>query len=214
MNEPNRTHSARGPLASWILGEREEIVLASASPRRRELLERLGIPARLAPVVIDEQFPEGAEPREGARVVAVRKIEAARAAGVSGLLLGADTAVVHGDTVLGKPRDAAEARAMLARLSSHRHVVVTGVALLDESGRLASGAETTDVRFRALSKGEIDDYVRTGEPLDKAGAYGIQGLGALLVREIRGDYTNVVGLPIGLLLNLARQLPVRRKDSA
>jgi septum formation protein len=163
-------------------------------------------------VSVDERFPDGAAPEEGVRLVALRKAEAARAAGATGLILGADTAVVVGTRALGKPRDAAEARTMLAALSGRRHVVATGIALLDESGRAASGVETTGVVFRALSEVEIDEYVATGEPLDKAGAYGIQGLGALLVLEVHGDYTNVVGLPVARLLALARGLPRRRKD--
>ena len=212
VDETRRSLLSRGPLADWILGDRDEIVLASASPRRRELLERLGVPARVEPVSVDERFPDGVDPAEGARRVALRKVHAARDAGASGLVLAADTVVLLGPAVLGKPRDAEEARAMLGELSGRMHVVATGVALADERGRVASGVETTDVWFRSLSAGEIEDYVRTGEPLDKAGAYGIQGLGILLVREIRGDYANVVGLPVGLLLELARRFPHGRSD--
>lgn len=212
MNEIQRALLSRGPLAEWILGDRDEIVLASASPRRRELLERLGVPTRVAPISVDERFPNGVDPVEGARRVALRKVHAAREAGAAGLVLAADTVVLLGAAVLGKPRDEAEAREMLGELSGRMHVVATGVALADERGRVASGVETTDVWFRSLSAGEIEDYVRTGEPLDKAGAYGIQGLGALLVREIRGDYTNVVGLPVGLLLELARRFAHARSN--
>lgn len=203
---PSAVPLGRGPLASWILGERPSLVLASASPRRREILERLGVPVVLFPVTADEGFPPGVAPAEGARRVALRKAEAARAAGAAGLVLAADTVVLADGRVLGKPGDEEEARAMLAVLSGRTHIVVTGVALLDEDGRSASGSEATEVEFRDLSPDEIGAYVATGEPFDKAGGYGIQEQGALLVRAVRGDYTNVVGLPVPRLLDLARDL--------
>jgi septum formation protein len=196
----------RGALASWILGERDGLVLASRSPRRLEILERLGVPARVVAVTVDESFPAAAPIEEAVCHVATRKADAARVAGAVGLVLAADTAVVVDGRALGKPHDAAEARAMLGALSGRSHTVVTGLALLDEMGRLARGFAATEVTFRAITSGEIAAYVATGEPLDKAGAYGIQGLGALLVREIRGDYTNVVGLPVARLVDLARGL--------
>jgi septum formation protein len=201
--------AARGPLVDWILRGRPELVLASRSPRRREILERLGIPVRVVAPSLEEVFPDGVAPEEAVRRIAVVKATAAREAGARGLLLAADTAVVVGPRVFGKPRDAADARAMLSTLAGRAHLVVTGIALADEAGTLLSGAESTEVEFRPLAPREIDEYVESGEPLDKAGAYGIQGLGALLVRGIRGDYTNVVGLPVGRLLDLARRLPRR-----
>ncbi len=204
--------AAVGPLADWILRGRPEIVLASRSSRRREMLELLGIPVRVVAAVAEERFPEGIAPDEGARRNAVAKATAARKAGARGLLLAADTAVVVGPRVFGKPRDEADARAMLSMLAGRAHLVVTGIALVDEEGTLLSGAESTEVEFRQLAPGEIDEYVASGEPFDKAGAYAIQGLGALLVRGIRGDYTNVVGLPVGRLLDLARRLPRRSVD--
>ncbi len=201
--------TALGPLADWILRGRPELLLASRSPRRREILELLGIPVRVVAGDAEERFPEGVAPDEAARRNAVAKATAAREAGARGLLLAADTAVVVGPRVFGKPRDESDARAMLSMLAGRAHLVVTGIALVDEEGALLSGAESTEVEFRPLAPAEIDEYVASGEPFDKAGAYAIQGLGALLVRGIRGDYTNVVGLPVGRLLDLARRLPRR-----
>ena len=199
--------AARGTLADWILRGRAEILLASRSSRRRELLERLGVPVRVVAAFAEERFPDGIEADEAVRRNAVAKAMSARESGALGLLLAADTAVVVGPRVLGKPRDEESARAMLSTLAGRAHVVLTGIALVDEEGTLLSGTESTEVEFRPLAPAEIDEYVASGEPFDKAGAYGIQGLGALLVRGIRGDYTNVVGLPVGRLLDLARRLP-------
>jgi septum formation protein len=185
------------------------MLLASRSSRRREILERLGVPTRVVPADVEEAIPEGGPAHEVARRNAIAKAKDARARGARGLLLGADTIVVIDGRALGKPRDDAEAREMLALLADRTHLVVTGVALGEGDGELLSDVETTEVTFRPLAAREIDAYVRTGEPSDKAGAYGIQGLGALLVRSIRGDYTNVVGLPVASLLDLARRLPRR-----
>lgn len=200
-----------GPLAHWILGSQHEIVLASRSPRRREILALAGVPVRVLAMDVDEAFHADEPPAVGAERVASLKAAAARDAGARGVVLGADTIVVLEGSILGKPRDALDARRMLGMLAGRTHRVVTGVAL----GRASSGAdwdahasasESTDVVFRELTAREIDEYVATGEPLDKAGAYGIQGLGALLVREIRGDYLNVVGLPLHRVFEMARQI--------
>jgi len=197
-----------GPLAlaRWILGDAREIVLASRSPRRREILEALGLPVRVVPAAVDETFHSGEEAAGGACRVAALKAAAARTEFRDDLILGADTVVVRDGEIFGKPADAADARRMLRALAGRTHRVVTGIALArgDRPARLA--AESTEVVFRDLTECEIADYVATNEPLDKAGAYGIQGLGALLVREVRGDYFNVVGLPLCRLLELAREL--------
>ncbi len=174
------------------------LILASASPRRRELLEGLGLAFEVRPVDIDESPGEGEEAPALVRRLAREKAAAIENDGDSDdVVLAADTLVVLDGRVLGKPVDAADARHMLGRLAGRTHTVLTGVAIRD----LGSGDErvtvsSTEVTIGALDPERIAWYVSTGEPMDKAGAYAIQGLGALLVESIRGNYTNVVGLPL------------------
>lgn len=181
------------------------LVLASASPRRRALLESLGLDFVQRAVAIDETPRDAEEPLIYVERLAQEKARARARRGE--VVLAADTTVVLGDRLLGKPADAAEARDMLRRLADRWHEVYTGVALFDpERDRLAHGVERSRVRIGRLSGAFIDWYVATGEPLDKAGAYAIQGRGALLVEGIEGNYTNVVGLPLPLVLRLFREL--------
>jgi septum formation protein len=175
------------------------IVLASASPRRRELLGLLGLTPEIVPSDIDETWRNGEAPAAHAERLAREKAAAAARDGAA--VVGADTIVVIGGEILGKPRDEAEARAMLGRLSGREHEVYTAVAVA-HGGALASGVSRTLVRFRALDDAIIAAYVATGEPMDKAGAYGIQGYGAVLVERIDGDYFTVMGLGLGLLVEL------------
>lgn len=170
------------------------LVLASASPRRRELLALAGYSFAVSPADADETVPEGVTPREAAGLLAGRKADAVRRA-PGDVILAADTVVDLGGKILGKPKDADDARRMLAALSGKRHTVHTGFCVLAGDKRVC-GVESTQVEFYPLTPQEIDRYVRTGEPMDKAGAYGIQGKGALLVRRIAGDYCTVVGLPL------------------
>ena len=186
-----------------MTGATPPIVLASASPRRRDLLARLGLRFEVDPPRQEEDLPS---PGEDPDAYAGR-ISAAKAAEVAerrpdALVLAADTVVVLDGEVLGKPADAAEARAMLARLSGFEHAVYTGVTVLAPGGSRATGTELTRVRFRTLQREEIDAYVATGEPLDKAGAYGIQEYGATFVEGVSGCYFNVMGLPVVRLLAL------------
>lgn len=176
------------------------LVLASASPRRSGILALLGIPHEIRASDVEERLLPGELPAVAARRLAERKA-AAVGAEAGEVVLAADTIVALGDEALGKPADAAEAEAMLARLSGREHDVFTGLALL-RAGRMESSVERTRVRFRSLAPREPAEYVATGEALDKAGAYGIQGRGAALVERIEGDYSNVVGLPVRLLLSL------------
>ena len=171
------------------------LTLASASPRRRELLERVGVNLEVVPADVDESRLPDEPPAAMAERLAAAKADVVAATQPDRLVLAADTIVVRDDAVLGKPSDAAEAAAMLRSLSGRRHHVITGWALRGPSGG-SSGTVTTAVRFRPLPEPVIARYVATGEPLDKAGAYGIQGVGAMLVRSIEGSYTNVVGLPL------------------
>ena len=173
------------------------IVLASQSPRRRELLERIGIHGfAVRPAVGEEVMDASLSPGELVEGLSRRKAEeVAASCGPEDLVIAADTVVSIDGQVLGKPRDRAEAREMLSRLSGREHTVYTGVTVM-QAGRRLTEHEATHVRFRALSGAEMDAYIATGEPMDKAGAYGIQELGGLLVEGIRGDYFNVMGLPI------------------
>ena len=180
------------------------IILASNSPRRRELLAQIGIrDFQILSPDVDEAVESGLSPARMVEALSLRKARAAAGrAGAEDLILAADTVVALDGRVLGKPRDQGEAFAMLSALSGREHRVYTGVTVLG-GGRAATEHEETAVAFRALSPEEIRDYIATGEPMDKAGAYGIQGVGALLVLGIRGDYCNVVGLP---LFRLGRML--------
>ncbi len=174
-----------------------ELILASNSPRRRELLGQMGIKNfKMISPDVDESVEPGLSPAEIVERLSRRK--AAAAAGKAGpdcLIIAADTVVALDGAVLGKPRNKEGAFAMLAALSGREHHVYTGVTVL-QGERTVTEHEETAVTFRALEEEEIWGYIATGEPMDKAGAYGIQGLGALLVSGIRGDYCNVVGLPV------------------
>jgi septum formation protein len=181
--------------------------LASRSPRRQEILNRLGVVFEVRPADIDETSNPALPPREQAMSVAARKAAAVARDLKRGLVLGADTVVVLGSEVLGKPADPAAAAAMLERLAGKTHVVTTGLALIDvESGARCLSWEDTCVSMRQASASEIAEYVATGEPLDKAGAYAVQGLGAVFVHRIEGCYYNVVGLPVVRLLSMLRDM--------
>ena len=173
------------------------IILASNSPRRRELLGQMGIERfHVISPDVDETVAAGLSPTQIVEELSLRKAgAAAKGAGPEDLIIAADTVVALDGAVLGKPRGGDEAFAMLSALSGREHHVYTGVTVL-RGGRAVTEHEETAVTFRPLEPGEIRGYIATGEPMDKAGAYGIQGLGALLVSGIRGDYCNVVGLPV------------------
>lgn len=182
------------------------IILASASPRRRELLALAGFDFAVRPSGADETVPDGISPRDAAALTSSRKAEAAAALCSPGdIIVAADTVVSLGDTAMGKPRDAADATAMLAALSGRTHSVYTGYCLAKGDVRL-TGCEETEVTFRTLTDAEIREYVATGEPMDKAGAYGIQGRACVFVSRIDGDYFNVVGLPVCRISELLRKL--------
>ena len=170
------------------------LILASASPRRRELLESLDLDFTVRPAAVDETPNPGERPRDLVRRLAREKAEAQAEEGE--WVLAADTIVVEDGEVLGKPRDRDQAREMLQRLQGHWHLVLTGVALRPPDGDTLHAVESTRVLFAELTPEQIDWYAATGEPDDKAGAYAVQGLGALFVSEIDGNYSNVVGLPL------------------
>ncbi|MFZ0817186.1 MAG: Maf family protein [Candidatus Sulfotelmatobacter sp.] len=192
------------------------IILASASPRRQELLRNAGIQFTVKPADIDETPLAGESPRECAERLAREKALAVFRSEPQSCVLGADTIVVVDDVMLGKPRDAADAARMLRLLSGRTHAVITGVCLAapvasrelpvaseTENPKIAS--ESTLVTMCALSEDEIRDYVATGDSMDKAGAYGIQGMASRWIPRIEGDYSNVVGLPVARVYAMLRE---------
>lgn len=196
------------------------LYLASASPRRRELLTQAGFSFAVLPTNADETLPAGVTPREAVGLLARRKAEAAvrmeeylRHAAPGDVILAADTVVDLGGRIFGKPADREDAARMLRSLSGKRHSVHTGFCVLAGEKRLC-GVETTAVEFYPLTEREIEDYLDTGEPMDKAGAYGIQGRGVLLVRRISGDYSNVVGLPAARVARILRAVEGAERGGA
>lgn len=193
------------------------LVLASASPRRAALLREAGFDPVFRPAEIAEDPLQGEAPRQMVVRLAVEKGTAAAATqppGSGAVVLAADTAVVVGRTALGKPVDADDAARMLRLLSGRGHEVLTGVFVRRlDNGRQETGVDSTLVTFRTYGEDEIRAYVDTGEPLDKAGAYAIQGRGAALVSDVRGSWTNVVGLPMELVRSLFARLDLPWTDA-
>ena len=182
------------------------MILASQSPRRRELLSLITEDFEIIPAKGEENIPEGTPPAEAVKLLAAQKAQEVYSSHRGDIIIAADTVVALGDRILGKPADEKDAADMLSMLSGTRHSVFTGVCIISPEGEERSFVEETTVDFWELSPQEIADYVATGEPMDKAGAYGIQDLGALLVRSINGDYYNVMGLPVGRLLREMRSI--------
>lgn len=183
------------------------VILASASPRRRELLTLIGIPHTVQPADIDESVLPGELPPVHAERLARGKAAVLAEKNPESLVIAADTIVVIDETILGKPTNIDDAKRMLARLSGRTHRVETAVACAYK-GHVAAGVEQVAVTFRELTEQDIDEYVATGEPMDKAGSYGIQGFGATIVRRIDGDYFAVMGLSLVQLVELMRQVGV------
>ena len=188
------------------------LVLASASPRRQELLRAAGIPFTVQAANVDETWRRGEEPREFAERLAREKALTVWRAYPKDVALGADTIVVVDDTILGKPIDSADAGRMLRMLSGRQHRVITAVAVVSAEPRttgdpkISVASETTNVTMSEISDTEIRDYIATGEPMDKAGAYAIQGIASRWIPRIEGDYSNVVGLPVALVYRILREL--------
>jgi septum formation protein len=184
------------------------VILASASPRRRDLLNMIGIVHEVLPAGIDETYLAGEDPPKHAERLAREKCAAIAAKHPDAVVIAADTIVVIDGDVLGKPADISEAARMLRRLAGRPHVVFTAIAVA-RGARMESGVEEVGVTFRALDSATIERYVATREPMDKAGAYGIQGYGAAIVERIDGDYFAVMGLAIGRMLALLKRIGVR-----
>ena len=185
---------------------REKLILASGSPRRKELLTAVGWEFEAITAGIDESVRPGENPATYVQRLAMSKAEAVAAKLNHGLVLGADTTVVVDDHILGQPRDDQDAKRMLQLLNDKWHEVLTGVAVVRVGGESRIDYETTRVRFAEMSETEIDWYISTGEARGKAGAYGIQGAAGLFIEEIQGDYFNIVGLPVRLVYELAGQV--------
>ena len=177
------------------------LILASASPRRKALLEQVGLKFRIHPSTAVESVSPTLAPREHVKVLAYLKAKEVAAIYPAGLILGADTIVVVGARILGKPKSQLDAARMLRLLSGKTHKVLTGIALLRPSdGKQVVDVCETAVRFRKLTREDVDTYVKSGEPQDKAGAYAAQGRAAAFIERIEGDFYNVVGLPISRVL--------------
>jgi len=179
--------------------------LASASPRRSELLQQVGLPFSILSSSYSEESVLFSCPIEMVRHHALGKARGALPLPSSGICIGADTVVVLGDEVMGKPASVLQARQMIGQLSGREHSVITGIALIDQLGKSVVAHEVTKVRFRSLTTREIDAYVDSGEPMDKAGAYAIQGRAAVFITGVTGCYSNVVGLPLALLASTLQQ---------
>ena len=184
------------------------VILASQSPRRRELLALAGIAHDVQPADIDESYLTGERPRDHAERLARGKAAAIAAREPDAVVIGSDTIVVVDGDVLGKPSDENDAVRMLARLAGRSHIVITAVAVAWR-GETRSAVEEVGVTFHPLSRAEIDAYIATREPMDKAGAYGIQGYGATIVARVDGDYFAVMGLPLQRLIRVLDALGIR-----
>jgi len=188
----------------------KKIILASASPRRKELLAKLGLKFKVDPSSHKEELTSTHEPHELARKLSREKARAIAPKYRNAIIIAADTLGVLGDKILGKPRNEAQARRMLETISGKCHSVITGFTILDtESNKSLSKSVETRVFIRKLTPDEIDAYVKSKEPLDKAGAYAIQGLGSMIVERIEGDYYNVIGLPLAALAESLKEFGIR-----
>jgi septum formation protein len=195
--------------------ELPEIILASASPRRAEILRTIGWPFEVLPVDLDESTRADEGAVDYVRRLAKGKADAAAARRSASIIVAADTTVTVDGQILGKPADELDAMRMLRLLNNRWHQVMTGIAVINpELSRSVVAHEETEVKFAAMSEDEIAWYARTLEPMDKAGAYAIQGLGSRFIEEIRGDYFNVVGLPIRLVYEVFRESLIEERKTS
>jgi septum formation protein len=211
----NVTHTANGiGIGGTVVQEGTILILASSSPRRQELIRSLGLPVRIIPSDADETVADELPPASVVETLARRKAAAVADAlppgERSGLVIGSDTIVVLNGRILGKPSDEADAARMLSVLQGRDHEVYSGVCVIHaESGKCVTSHRATRVWMKGLDQERIHRYIATGEPMDKAGSYAIQGIGATIVERIEGDYFNVVGLPLSLLSDLLEEFEVR-----
>jgi len=185
------------------------IILASASPRRKELLEKIGLRFEVEPSNYEEDMHSGLEPHEFAQRISLEKAEVVARKHKNAIVISADTLIVFGSQILGKPHTEKEARKMLETINGKSHSVITGFSIIDTGKNKAlSKSVETKVYIRKLASVEIEAYVKSKESLDKAGAYAIQGLGAVIVERIEGDYFNVVGLPLSALTEALKEFGI------
>ncbi len=178
----------------------KRIVLASASPRRKELLEQIGLQFEIEPSNHDEELQDDLTPHEMAKALSLEKARAVASKNKNAIIIAADTFIVIDEKIIGKPHTDDQARDMLILLNGKSHLVITGYTILDtDDGKLVVRSVETTVHMREITLDEIEAYIATGEPIGKAGAYAIQGLGAVFIEGIEGDYSNVVGLPLSAL---------------
>jgi len=186
------------------------IILASASPRRKELLEKIGLKFEAEPSDYEEYLPSEGEPHELAKKLSLEKAERVARRHKKAIVIAADTFLVFRGKLLGKPRNEAEAKEMLKALNGTSHSVITGFSIVDKDNKkILTKSVETKIYLRKLTAKEIDAYVKSKEPLDKAGAYAIQGLGSVIVEKIEGDYFNVIGLPLSALAESLKEFGVR-----
>lgn len=184
-----------------------KIILASGSPRRKALMEKIGLPFEIDPADIDERAFEEKSAKKSAEVLAIKKAEEVAERHPNSLIIGSDLVVAYEDQQIGKPIDAADAKKILQLLRGKKHQVMTGVAVLNtENGKMASAVDTADITMKNYSDKEIDDYIATGEPMDKGGAYACQGLGEKLIEKLSGDIEVVIGLPTKIVLKLIEKV--------
>lgn len=188
------------------------LILASASPRRKELLSYITKDFKIIPAKNEEEIDPSLSPDKAVMYVASQKAEEVSGLFPDDIVIGADTTVFCGDIPLGKPKDGEDAANMLKMLSGKVHCVITAVVIAAHGKAARSFAEETEVEFYPLTEEEIEGYVKSGEPLDKAGAYGIQGSGSLLIKGIRGDYYNVMGLPVSRLYRELQAFAAEKKE--
>ena len=187
----------------------KEVILASASPRRKELLEKIGLRFKVEPSNYEEDITSALEPHELAQKISLEKAKVVANKHQNVIVVAADTFIVFGDQILGKPHTEKEARKMLEAISGKSHSVITGFSIIDTSNnKTLSKSVETKIYVRKLTLAEIDAYVKSKEPLDKAGAYAIQGLGSVFVEKIDGDYYNVVGFPLSALTEALKEFDI------
>lgn len=187
----------------------KKIVLASASPRRKELLERIGLKLEVEPSNYEENISSATEPHKLAKSISLEKAKLVARNYKNALVIAADTFIVLEGEILGKPTTETEAKRMLEAISGRQHSVITGFTIIDTgNNKVLSSSVETKVHIRELTSKEIDSYVKSKEPLDKAGAYAIQGLGSVIVEKIEGDYFNVIGLPLSTVTESLKEFGV------
>lgn len=188
----------------------KKIILASQSPRRKQLLEQVGLQFEVEASQVEESFLDSDSPEETVCRLSRVKAEDVASRNPNSVIIGADTVAIFEDQIIGKPKGTKSARELLTKMSGKTHEIVTGFTVIDsDTGKSVTESVISRVRFRDLGEDEIDRYVESGEPLDKAGAYGIQEKGAVLVDHIDGDYSNIVGLPLTALSETLKQFNVR-----